>query len=98
MRINSNLVPDMLAAIQQSESSLQTALQQVSTGKRVNLPSDGPHAAAAMIQNTLDTANVDQYTQNISSTISQVQTADSALSTVVSQLTKAISLGTEAAN
>ena len=98
MRINSNMVPDMIAAIKQSESSLQTALQQVSTGKRVNMPSDDPAAAAAMVQNTIDSANIDQYTQNISNTLSQVQTADSALSTVVSQLTKAISLGTEAAN
>jgi flagellar hook-associated protein 3 FlgL len=98
MRIDSNMVPDMLAAIQQSDTSLETALQQVSTGKRVNLPSDDPLAAAAMVQNTFDTANVDQYTQNATSTLSRVQTADSALSTVVSSLTLAISLGTEAAN
>jgi flagellar hook-associated protein 3 FlgL len=98
MRIDSNMVPEMLAAIQNSEKSLQTTLQQVSTGKRVNLPSDDPSSAAAMVQNTLDTANTDQYTQNVSSTLSQVQTADSALSTVVTALTQAISLGTEAAN
>ena len=36
MRVDPNMVPDMLAAIQQSELSLQTALQQVSTGKSVN--------------------------------------------------------------
>src|SRR5271166_6486499 len=98
MRINPNMVPDMLAAIQNSESNLQTALQQVSTGKSVNVPSDNPAAAADMVQNTIETANVDQYTQNVSSVLSTVQTADSALSSVVSSLTKAISLGTEGAN
>jgi flagellar hook-associated protein 3 FlgL len=98
MRINPNMVPDMLAAIQQSESSLQTALQEVSTGKSVNLPSDNPSASADMVQNTVEAAAVDQYTQNVSSVLSTVQTADSALSSVVSSLTQAISLGTEGAN
>ena len=98
MRVNPNMVPDMLAAIQQSESSLQTALQQVSTGKSVNVPSDNPSASADMVQNTIETADVDQYTQNVSSVQSNLQTADSALSSVVSSLTQAISLGTEGAN
>jgi flagellar hook-associated protein 3 FlgL len=92
------MVPNMLAAIQQSESNLQTALQQVATSRSVNVPSDNPAASADMVQNTIETANVDQYTQNVSSVQSTVQTADSALSSVVSSLTQAISLGTEGAN
>jgi flagellar hook-associated protein 3 FlgL len=88
----------MLAAIQQSEASLQTALQQVSTGKSVNVPSDNPAAAADMVQNTMETAAVDQYTQNVGGVLSTVQTADSALSSVVTSLTQAVSLGTEGAN
>jgi flagellar hook-associated protein 3 FlgL len=98
MRVNPNMVPDMLAAIQQSEVSLQTALAQVSTGKSVTMPSDNPAAEADMVQNTIETANVDQYTQNVSSVMSNVQTADSALSSVVTSLTQAVSLGTEGAN
>jgi flagellar hook-associated protein 3 FlgL len=98
MRVNPDMVPNMLAAIQNSESNLQQALQQVATGKRVIVPSDDPGASADMVQNTISTANVDQYTQNVSSVLSTVQTADSALSSVVSSLTKAISLGTEGAN
>jgi flagellar hook-associated protein 3 FlgL len=98
MRVDPNMVPNMLAAIQQSEVSLQTALQQVSTGKSVSVPSDNPSASAQMVQNTIETADVDQYTQNVSGVLSQVQTADSALSSVVSSLTQAISLGTEGAN
>jgi flagellar hook-associated protein 3 FlgL len=98
MRVNPNMVPDMLAAIQQSETSLQTALKQVSTGKSVTLPSDNPAAAADMVQNTLETGAVDQYTQNVTGVLNKVQTADSALSSVVSSLTQAVSLGTEGAN
>jgi flagellar hook-associated protein 3 FlgL len=98
MRIDPNLVPGILADLQQSQVSLNTALQQVSTGKRVNAPSDDPSAAADMVQNTIETGNVDQYTQNITSVLSTVQSADSVLSNVVTSLTKAVSLGTEGAN
>jgi flagellar hook-associated protein 3 FlgL len=98
MRVDPNMVPDMLAAIQQSEATLSTALQQVATGKSVNVPSDNPTAAAEMVQNTIETASVDQYTQNVSGVLSTVQSADSALSSVVSSLTQAVSLGTEGAN
>src|SRR3984885_13199128 len=48
-----------------------------------------------MVQNTIETANVDQYTQNVTGVQSQVQAADSALSSVESSLTQAISLGNE---
>ena len=41
MRVT-NMVPDTLYAIQQSQQALSTALQQVSTGLRVNQPSDDP--------------------------------------------------------
>ena len=66
MRIDPNVVPDILADLQQSQASLNTALQQVSTGKSVSQPSDNPTAAAEMVQNTIETGDVDQYTQNIS--------------------------------
>jgi len=95
MRVNPDMVSSVLAGLQQSQSTLNTALQEVSTGKRVTVPSDDPAASADMVQNTIDTKDVDQYTQNASSVLSTVQTADSTLSSVVSDLTKAISLGTE---
>lgn len=98
MRIDPNNVPTILADMQQSQVSLNTALQQVSTGKRVTQPSDDPYASATMVQNTIETGDVDQYTQNASTVLSNIQSADSALSSVVSSLTQAISLGTEGAN
>jgi len=98
MRVNPNMVPDILADLQQSQTTLNTALQEVATGKSVNVPSDNPAASAEMVQNTIETANVDQYTQNVSTTLSMVQTADSSLGSVVTSLTQAISLGTEGAN
>jgi flagellar hook-associated protein 3 FlgL len=98
MRIDPNMVPNLLADLQQSQVSLNTALQEVSTGKSVNMPSDNPSAAADMVQNTIETGDVDQYTQNVKSILSTVQTASSVLSSVVTSLTQAVSLGTEGAN
>lgn len=98
MRVNPNLVPDMLLDLQQSQATLNTLLQEVASGKSVTVPSDNPTASAQMVQNTLETANVDRYTQNISSALTSVQSAGSVLSSVVSELTQAVSLGTEGAN
>lgn len=98
MRIDPNTTPNILADMQQSQVSLNTALQQVSTGLSVNNPSDNPTAAAAMVENSIESADVDQYTQNVSSTLSTVQTASSVLSSVVNSLTSAVSAGTEGAN
>jgi flagellar hook-associated protein 3 FlgL len=64
----------------------------------VAVPSDNPTASAAMVQNTIETGDVDQYTQNISTVLSTVQSASSVLSNVVTALTQAVSLGTEGAN
>jgi flagellar hook-associated protein 3 FlgL len=98
MQINPNLTPDILADLQQSQSTLDTALQQVATGLSVNVPSDNPTASAAMVQNTIETGDVDQFTQNISSVLLTVQSASAVLSNVVTALTQAVSLGTEGAN
>ncbi len=98
MRINSNMVPDILADLQQSEQTLNTALQQVSTGLRVSVPSDDPTASAEMVQNTIESGEVDQYKQNVSSVLSTVQSASSVLNSVVNSLTQAVSIGTEGGN
>lgn len=98
MRVNPNMVPDLIADMQQSQTAVNIALQEVATGKRVTVPSDDPAASADMVQNTIETKDVDQYTKNVSGTLSMVQASDSALGSVVSSLTQAISLGTEGAN
>lgn len=92
MRV-ADLVPDAEYSIQQSEQTLAAALKQVSTGLRVNQPSDDPAAAANYVTSLAASANVDQYTKNITALTSQLQTADSALGSVVTSLNTAISLG-----
>jgi flagellar hook-associated protein 3 FlgL len=95
MRVNPDMSADVLAAIWETQSQEDTALQQVSTGKRVNVPSDDPLAAAQMVGNQDQSNRTDQYLQNIDTLTSQLQTADGALSSVVQQLTQAITLGVQ---
>ena len=98
MRFVSSITANVIADIQASDKSLQTALQQVSTGQRVSVASDDPAASAALVQVQTQAANLDQYTTNAQSALSQAQTADSVVSSVVSLLNQAITLGTEGAN
>jgi flagellar hook-associated protein 3 FlgL len=97
MRV-ANMVPDMEYDLNQSQQSLAVALQQVTTGLRVNQPSDDPSAAASMTISLASTATVDQYTKNIGTVTSQMQTADSALSSLVTSLNTAITVGTSGAS
>jgi len=95
MRVNPNMAPDVVAAVWRTQAQEQSALQELSTGKRVNSPSDDPLASALMVGNQDQSDRVDQYLQNIDSLTSQVQTADTSLNSVVQALTQAISLGVE---
>ena len=97
MRVT-NMVPDIQYQMQQSEQTLSTALQQVSTSKRVNAISDDPAASATMVRSLAASAAVDRYTSNVSAVRSRAQSADSALSSVVTALNQAVTLGTQGAN
>ena len=98
MRVNPNFAPNILNDVWQSQTAAQTAMEEIATGRRVNMPSDDPAAFAADIQNQADQSQVDQYLQNTTSLEGMFQTADSTLSSVVTSLNQAISLGTQGAN
>jgi flagellar hook-associated protein 3 FlgL len=98
MRINPNPLPDLLAALSQNEQEINTDLGEISSGQSVNVPSDNPASAALLVQNADQTAEADQYLRSISSVQGELQNADSALSSVVTALQRAISLGVEGAN
>lgn len=98
MRVDPNLSSLVNAGIQSTQQALNTAVQQLASGQRVSVPSDDPAASAANLQSLAESANVDRYTKNSDSVLSQAQMADSALSNVVSELNQAISLGTQGAD
>jgi flagellar hook-associated protein 3 FlgL len=97
IRLNPNLLPDLLASIQQSTQNQTTATEQLASGRRVNQLSDDAAAAAALVGNHDQAGQDDQFLQNINTLQGRFQVADSTLSNVVTVLTRAISLGTEGA-
>lgn len=97
MRVT-NLIPSVQYQMQQSQQAVATALQQLSTGLRVNQLSDDPAASAGMVRSLADSATVDQFTSNVSALLAKMQTADSALSGMVTSLNSAITAGVQGAN
>jgi len=98
MRVNPNFTPDILNDLYTTESQADTALDQLASGQLINMPSDNPAGASELVQNQAEQGQTDQFLQNTSSVEGLLQTADSTLSSVVSALNQAISVGTEGAN
>ena len=98
MRVNPNSMPDLLAALNQTELEQQQASLQLSTGKSVNAPSDNPTAAALLVENNDEATFTSGSLQSLSAVQGQLSTADSTLSSVTTSLQQAISLGIEGAN
>ena len=98
MRVNPYPMPDLLAALNQSELATEQATLEISSGKSVNEPSDDPTAAALLVQNNDQTTFNTGYLQTLSAINGQLSNADSTLSSIQTALRQAISLGVEGAN
>lgn len=98
LRVNPNPYPDLLYALSQTLQQQDTELLQLSTGRRVNSPSDDPAAAAQIVLNHAQSAEMDSYNKSIGDINGQFQTADSTLSSVITELQRALTLGVQAAN
>jgi flagellar hook-associated protein 3 FlgL len=98
MRVNPNPLPDLLAALGQTQQQINTDLAQISSGQSVTVPSDNPTAAAELVQNAAATSAADQFLRSIGSIQGEVSSADSTLNSVTTALQRAISLGVEGAN
>jgi len=85
-------------SVANTQASLQSTLQQLSSGLRINSGADD--AAGLSIANGLgaNIAALTQSGQNVSNGIGLLQTADGALSQVTTQLNRAVTIATEAAN
>ena len=95
MRVNPNFTPNILTELFLSQSQEQTALEQMSSGKLINMPSDNPAGAATLVENLSDQNQTDQFLQNTSNVEGLLQTGDSTLSSLVNALNQAISLGVQ---
>jgi flagellar hook-associated protein 3 FlgL len=98
IRINPDPMRDMLAGLAQDRQQEDQAVQELSTGRKVNQPSDNPAAVAGLIVNNAQTSAVNAYLSNISTLQGSMQEANSTLNSVVTTLSQAVSLAVEGAN
>jgi flagellar hook-associated protein 3 FlgL len=98
IRVNPYPLPDLLAALADTQQQQNTSSLDLATGSRINKPSDDPAGAAQMVSNTAQSSQADTFLRSITSLNGLLQTADSTLSSVVTALQRAISLGVEGAN
>jgi flagellar hook-associated protein 3 FlgL len=98
VRVNPNIIPDMVAGIQQTQQQLNQADQEIASGRSINQPSDNPSGTAALILNQAAQSQTDTFQVNVSNLQTRLQTADSALNSAVTAVNQAISLGVEAGN
>jgi len=84
--------------LNQTQSNLQNTLTQLSSGSRINSGSDDAAGLAVADDLQANEAALTQSSQNATSGVSLLQTADGALSQVNNLLNRAVTLATEASN
>jgi len=85
-------------AVSNTQNSLQTTLQQLSTGLRINSGADDPAGLAISEGLGANISALTQSSQNATNGIGVLQTADGALSQVTNILNQAVTIATEASN
>ena len=84
--------------LSQTQSHLQNTLTQLSSGSRINSGADDAAGLAVADGLHANVAALTQSSQNATSGVGLLQTADGALSQVTNLLNRAVTLATEAAN
>ncbi|MGD0446834.1 MAG: flagellin [Edaphobacter sp.] len=85
-------------SLNQTQNSLNTVLQQLSSGSRINSGSDDAAGLSISDGLTANEAALTQSAQNAQNGVGLLQTADGALSQVTNLLDRAVTLATEASN
>jgi flagellar hook-associated protein 3 FlgL len=98
MRVNPYYVQNLAGSLDQAQVTQQQLTTELSSGVRVNSLSDDPVAAGQNVVLLNQIQQDDTFTQSSNVVTGQLQVADSALGSVVTQLTQAISLATSANN
>jgi flagellin len=84
--------------LDQTNSSLQNTLVQLSSGSRLNSGADDPAGLSISNSLTADVAVLNQASNNANTGIGLLQTADGSLGQVTNLLDRAVTIATEAAN
>jgi flagellar hook-associated protein 3 FlgL len=98
MRVDPLYVSNLVGALDQSQSTEQQLTSELSSGVRVTSLGQDPVAAGQNVLLLNQIQRDDSFTQSSSLVQGKLQVADSALGSVVTQLTQAISLATGANN
>jgi len=98
MRVNPQYMTNLVGSLDATSSTEQRLTEELASGSQVNALSDSPIAAGENVLLSAQIGSDDSFSQTASSTTSMLQVSDSTLGSVVSQLTTAISLATEANN
>jgi flagellin len=85
-------------AMQVNERSLNTSMEQLSTGKRINSAKDDAAGFAISSKMTTQIRGLDQAVRNANDGISMLQTADGAMTEVSNMMQRMRELGVQSAN
>lgn len=98
MRVDPSYITNLVSALDQTQSNQEQYSSELSSGVRVTSLGTDPVAAGENVLLLNQIQEDDSFTSSASQVTGQLQVADSALGSVVSQLTQAISLATSANN
>jgi flagellar hook-associated protein 3 FlgL len=98
MRVNPLYINDLVGSLDTATANEAQLTEELGSGSRVNALSDDPVAVGENVLLSAQISSDDTFSQTAASAQSLLQMTDSALGTVVSQLTSAVSLATEGNN
>ncbi|HUA20086.1 MAG TPA: hypothetical protein VMB25_15160 [Bryobacteraceae bacterium] len=87
-----------LASLNNLETQLNTAQEQLTTGLRVNQASDAPQELSDIFETRADLGQQTQYIQSLTNVQDQANTADSSIQSALQLIQQAISIGTQGAS
>lgn len=98
MRVDPSYMTNLVGSLDQAQANQQQLTAELSSGVAITSLSQNPVASGENVLLLNQIQQDDSFTQSTSLVTGQLQVADSTLGSVVSQLTQAISLATQANN
>ncbi len=98
MRVDPSYLTNLVSSLDQTQANEQQLSSELSSGASITSLSQNPAGAGENVLLLNQIQQDDSFTQSSSLVTSQLQVADSALGSVVSELTQAVSLATSANN
>ena len=99
MRITNNMmITNMMQNLNKNMLRMDKKQMQVSTGKRIHVPSDDPVAISRSLKIRADLSELDQYRKNVDDSVSFLETTDLAVKNVGEALQRLRELTVQASN